>query len=293
MKKITLVLSCLIFSSVIAQVGIDTNKPHESSILDMSHTVRGFLAPSIALTNKKDVTSITDAKEGLLIFNTTDSVDLVRGYYYWSSLTEEWLPFVNTTKERIDDDSSLMFASTLGYGPHGSKDTAPKKFSLGDVTATQFKCFEILDSFVGSQKHSYCGYDLDKNISWEKAFDLAKAIHGYLPVITTDSEWNKIKDNLLGIGGNSNNNIWIGYNVISYPGNPIEFTWVTGEKSKINWSNSSTVQVNFAAGKPAKTEGCVRVSPISDPARTWTNEDCNLTSIDGVGFNYLLIEFNQ
>ncbi|WP_300675680.1 hypothetical protein [Soonwooa sp.] len=278
---------------MIAQVGIDTSEPDESSILDMSHTTKGFLAPSIALIDKKDTSSIVDAKDGLLVFNTTDTEDFPKGYYYWNSLTEEWLPFVNKTKERYDDDSDLMFASILGYGPSGSKDTAPKKFSLGDVTATQFKCFEILDQFVGSQKHSYCGYDLDKNVSWETAFNLTKAIYGYLPVITTDFEWGKIKSNLMGIGGNSDNNIWIGYNVISYPGNPIEFAWVTGEKSKINWSNSSTVQVNFAAGTPTTTSGCVRVSPISSAARTWTNEDCSLTSKDGVGFNYLLVEFNQ
>lgn len=294
MKKNYMLVAVISISCFLkAQVGIDTTEPDGSSVLDMSHTTKGFLPPQIALSDTKDVASIPDAKEGLLVFNTTDREKFPKGYYYWDSLSQQWSPWINTTKLRDDNNSDLMFASTLGYGPSGSMTSAPKKFTLGDVTATQFKCFKILDGFVGSKLHTYCGYDLDKNVSWETAFDLTKAIYGYLPVITTDYEWNQIKSNLLGIGGNSSNNIWIGYNVISYPGNPIEFTWVTGEKSKVNWSNSSTVQVNFAQGAPTTTSGCVRVSPGTDPNRTWTNEDCSLTSKDGVGFNYLLIEFNQ
>lgn len=87
MKKVLsltlLILPALIFS----QVGIGTNSPNPSAMLDITATNKGFLPPRIALSSLNDITTIVSPVESLIIFNTatagTSPNNVIPGLYYF------------------------------------------------------------------------------------------------------------------------------------------------------------------------------------------------------------------
>jgi hypothetical protein len=85
MKKIALFILLIGFSNLQAQIGIGTDTPDASSILDISPTGndRGILIPRITETQKN---SITSPANGLLVFQT----DNTAGFYYYSTATSSW-----------------------------------------------------------------------------------------------------------------------------------------------------------------------------------------------------------
>src|SRR5690606_37844339 len=76
---------CLIYTTIsTAQVGIGTDMPNPSTILDIRSNNRGVLFPQVALTDLTDQTTIDSGNvESLMVFNTTDNQNLDPGYYYW------------------------------------------------------------------------------------------------------------------------------------------------------------------------------------------------------------------
>jgi len=297
-KQLTLLSSCFVFSSfgfLHAQVGVNTNPPHSSAIFDMSDSKRGFLPPRVALESLTDVNTIDNPKDGLLVFNTTTTGNIAKGYYFWNAQISQWDPFYNTVDDEIRDVSDLAYASTLGYSPYGKMSRTPDEFTFGGVTASKLKCAAFKDDYKDAKEHYYCTYTLDQNINWGQAFKMAKFLQSYIAVITTTNEWDFVRDELLA-GGDTPNNIWIGYNTIQYPGNNRQFTWITGEKSTINWSNASDLQVNYAKDKVfnANPSGCVYIkSSASSPAREWEVANCASQTLEGSPINHLLIELNN
>lgn len=80
MKKILLSLF-LSFTSVYSQnVGIGTNSPDASAILDLSSTNAGLLTPRMTETEKNTIAS---PATGLLIYQT----DAIQGFYYYNGTT--------------------------------------------------------------------------------------------------------------------------------------------------------------------------------------------------------------
>lgn len=294
-KTILLPLGLLLLGSglLFSQVGINTASPDPSAVLDMSPVGRGFLAPRVALSGTADTATISSPKEGLLVFNTTDNTALDPGYYYWDNTASLWKPFYSGAGSTVTSTTPRMYASVLGYNPFGTGAQSPDTFSYNGVQAIKQGCFSFTDSYLGAPTHMYCGYNLSASVDWNGAFEMGQFLNGYMTAITSQNEWNFIRTNLLNGSGNSNNNIWIGYNTIQYPGNEPEYTWITGEKSDINWSNSSTIQANYETGEPNGTSGCVRISPSSNPVRGWYNDPCNSTSLNGSPINFLIVEFNN
>ncbi len=275
-----------------AQVGINTEPPHVTAALDMSDSGKGFLAPRVSLQGNRDTSTISQPRKGLLVFNTTNNATMQTGYYYWNN--EKWDPFYNTSSESFQTISETIFASSLGYVPSGDYELALTELSYYGATSLKRDCFQFTDTFNGAVSKTYCGYTMEGTITWEQAFYFAKYLKGYLATITSTDEWNAIRTNLLTLGANANNNIWIGYNTIQSPGNPREYNWITGERSVINWSNSSVLQVNYAPGEPDTTTGCVHISSSTTSAnRNWYNAPCNTTTANGAPFNYLIVEFHN
>jgi hypothetical protein len=277
----------------LAQVGINTDAPHPSSALDMSKVIdKGVLTPKVALSDERDKTTIINPKKGLIVFNTTENVSLKKGYYYYNN--EKWEPFFNSSDVTLQGVSHNIYASTLGYVPFGFSEYSLEELSYYGATSVKRQCFEFQDSYPNAQIHTYCGYTMDGPVTWEQAFEFAKYQKGYLATITSDAEWNAIKSNLLSQGENANNNIWIGYNTIQSPGNTREYTWITGEKSVINWSNSSTLQTVYASNEPNGATGCVYIADSSfSPNRNWYNDPCDINTVNGKPFNYIIIEFHN
>jgi hypothetical protein len=290
MKKCIIVCGFLTSLFYCAQVGINTNPPDKSAIFDMSDSKRGFLAPRVALKTKVDTETIVDPKDGLVIFNTTDNNTISAGYYYWNRIENSWIPFYNKNIERTDEVTNLMLASNLGYNPTGKGDTSPDVFSLAGITATKKACLKYTDTFGNAPTHSYCFYNLDANIDWAQAFVMAKFLKGYLGVITTSNEWDFVKNALSTISSqNANNSIWMGYSKIAFPGNPSEYTWITGERSTVSWSNDSTLETGYSVTKPNLSKNCIRIKEKSTSvARNWIDEDCS-----NKNSNFLIVEFNN
>jgi hypothetical protein len=84
-KLLLLVISISFYSYTHAQIGIGTDTPDASSILDLSPSGndKGILIPRITETQKN---SIISPANGLLVFQT----DNKEGFYYFSTVTSSW-----------------------------------------------------------------------------------------------------------------------------------------------------------------------------------------------------------
>lgn len=69
-KSILFILSHFFFMHSIAQVGIGTSNPHNSAIVDIESTNKGFLPPRLT---KAERNAISSPEPGLLIYNTDDN----------------------------------------------------------------------------------------------------------------------------------------------------------------------------------------------------------------------------
>lgn len=83
MKK---TLSAIIIATgvtVSAQVGVNTDSPDQSAILDVKSINKGFLPPRIALNSTTDIVTIPSPATGLFVYNTGAGTLTTKGYYYW------------------------------------------------------------------------------------------------------------------------------------------------------------------------------------------------------------------
>jgi len=107
MKKIVLVL-LYIPVVVLAQVGVGTNTPNPSAMLEISTTDKGFLPPRIALTGTTDVLTIPSPVAGLMIYNTSttgsSSNSVTPGFYYYDG--SKWQRIINQ-----QPDATIVFNS--------------------------------------------------------------------------------------------------------------------------------------------------------------------------------------
>ncbi len=105
MKKICHLGIALSSLSFYGQVGINTNLPDPSAIIEVSADAppgsvstakKGLLLPRVALSGSNDTTTIPNPARGLLIINTADSGTypnevLANEYYYWDGFHWERL----------------------------------------------------------------------------------------------------------------------------------------------------------------------------------------------------------
>lgn len=87
MKKISIV-TLLCSAAIFAQVGVGTNTPNASAMLDVTSTSKGFLQPRVALTGTSDASTIASPAAGLMIYNTatagSGATAVTPGVYYYS-----------------------------------------------------------------------------------------------------------------------------------------------------------------------------------------------------------------
>lgn len=99
MKKIVLTLSALLFCYFVysQSVGIGTNNPNPSAILEIADSTKGFLPPRVALISTASSNPVTNPAAGLLVFNTATSGtvpnNVTPGYYFWNGT--KWYPVIN------------------------------------------------------------------------------------------------------------------------------------------------------------------------------------------------------
>lgn len=114
-KYLVLLVSINFLHSQSRNVGVNTETPDQSAILEVSAdplptssitTKKGLLLPQLALTSIVDVTTIPSPARGLLVFNTADSGTYpnqvtANKFYYWNGLTWERLVFTSVAEEAV------------------------------------------------------------------------------------------------------------------------------------------------------------------------------------------------
>lgn len=114
MKSILITLVFYSFlTNAYAQVGIGTNNPDASAILDLnpSGNDKGLLIPRLSQGQRDAINSPVN---GLLIFQT----DNTEGFYYYSSANSSWIklsliPEVNTNAQNIATNTSSITANYI------------------------------------------------------------------------------------------------------------------------------------------------------------------------------------
>jgi len=115
LKSILITLVFIVFfTSAYAQVGIGTNDPDVSAILDLnpSGNDKGLLIPRLTQTQRDAINSPNPPPNGLLIFQT----DNTEGFYYYSSANSSWIklsliPEVNTNAQNIATNTASITAN--------------------------------------------------------------------------------------------------------------------------------------------------------------------------------------
>lgn len=111
MMSFSLFASCFLFSQT-RSVGINTNTPDASAILDINATPpsstqkRGFLLPRIALLNLTDQVTIPTPAKGLLVYNTADAGVYpnnvtANNYYFWDGAKWMAMPLRNFVEDAV------------------------------------------------------------------------------------------------------------------------------------------------------------------------------------------------
>lgn len=129
MKKLyflTIMLLGLIANAVAqGNVGIGTNTPNASSILDINSNNKGVLFPNVALIGINVATPLTSPATGLVVWNTTTGSGLTPGYYYnagtpsspnWTRVANGSVqtPSLSNTKVWIGNTSNIATEQTIG-----------------------------------------------------------------------------------------------------------------------------------------------------------------------------------
>lgn len=300
MKYIYSIASLLLFFCGYAQeqgsVGIGTENPHKSAVLDINSNDKGFLAPHIALVSKTDRTTIPNPADGIMVYNTNTiagnaQTALSPGLVYWQ--TNEWKQAKVSTAIEITENDRLI--SYLGYDNQAFTDDLAQDFTFNGINFKLNECIKWAQN-----NHTYCSYTTTVGMNWQQAFNAAKEKKGYLVTITSLAEWQYLYNNL--INNKLPNSFWIGYNKIDFSGNPTEFAWITGEKTKIDWPTLTTEDY-FRNGEPNNqggNEGCVHVvskfiQDREEGRRGWNDLSCNNTTDWNGGTNYMshiIVEYN-
>lgn len=320
------------------QVGIGTQTPDASAVLDVVASDKGFLAPQIALSAAGIWTLTGAATEGMLVYNTTDNATLDPGYYFWDGTV--WQPTGLGSRTNIVSDG--VIPSILGYNPNGVHPADNSTTVVDGITFTNRGCTQWTTG-IGANNHYYCAYTSGGNgssnanpgangVNWGTAYNVGKQLKGYLVTITSTTELGFVTTSVIGKTypsgyGQLDNNLWIGNNKAinrsftpanqPAPGIPIEFYWITGEESKYAWSNTTTVEQNFADNADPvqdepnnrfNNEGCTHMwakgmsNGLSGLRLKWNDAPCTQTTFypgdaslieERRAFNQLIIEFNQ
>ncbi|PWN57990.1 C-type lectin domain-containing protein [Chryseobacterium viscerum] len=250
-----------------------------------------------------DVTITPEGSERIDVSNVATaqaSLTIPAGYYVViknTGLTSgtTWVVTL-LTSGNIGSSGSFGFStSILGYIPvKASQRAVPAIF--GGVSVSEKGCKKW--SGIGANGHTYCAYQLGGGKNFYDTFSFAKQVGGYVVTMTSNAERTFVNTNIL-TGYTLNNNIWIGYNKVAYPGNSTEFTWITGEDWTIDWTTSpnSTPQSFFASGEPNNgggTEGsCHIYNTAGSASRQWNDLSGSSTNFAGSVFDQVILEFNE
>lgn len=116
----------LLGTSATAQVGINTNTPNPSSVLDINSSNKGVLFPQYDLIALNSTTSpISNPADGLMIYNKGGLSTYPKGYYVW--VRNQWQRVILSGSE--PQTMSLIISSGVLI-PTGSTDNTLSNFTV-------------------------------------------------------------------------------------------------------------------------------------------------------------------
>lgn len=100
--KINIIVFCIICGINYAQIGINTETPNKSSILEIKSKgdYKGVMFPKVFLNSSTDQSTIQNPKESLIVYNTNKSLFGKQSLVYWSG--EKWVDLMPGTKAMAD-----------------------------------------------------------------------------------------------------------------------------------------------------------------------------------------------
>ena len=122
MKKIALLLAAFIALTAQAQVGIGTSSPDASSVLDITSTTKGMLAPRMTATQKS---AISSPATGLLIYQT----DGTTGFYYYTG--SAWIGLPNSGLLSKVEGTNFTGSLLVGHATTGTLNAAEYNTGIG------------------------------------------------------------------------------------------------------------------------------------------------------------------
>jgi len=272
------------------QINVSQGKEIASADLQIDAPNKGLGIPQLALSSETDKNPVqTDPKEGLLVYNTTNNDLLEQGYYIWQN--QKWNRIGGSKK--INTITQLILPEILNYDSNSGYRNSPETVFLpnGNVSLNRETCAQWKNE-VGGNNHYYCVYSSNKaDINFANAYLVSFSTKGYMITITSDAEWDFIKENILKTSVTAKT--WLGYAVQKQPGNDYKYVWITGETFDNKWSNQPDVQHHFAPNEPLNAinnpvDKCTVINSAAVSAeRLWTSNNCNenLTNV--------IIEFNN
>lgn len=104
-SALTMLFFFLLSTRAEAQIGIGTVTPNASSILDITSTTQGMLAPR--MTTAQRIAIVTPA-ESLLVFDTTE-----KAFYFYNASTTAWIKMANESALRRTNYKLVKSAADL------------------------------------------------------------------------------------------------------------------------------------------------------------------------------------
>lgn len=130
--KTSIYISCMVLFSILtnAQVGINTNTPNASSVLDINSSNKGVLFPQYdLLVLNSTSTPVANPADGLIIYNSGGASAFPKGYYIW--IRNQW--------QRIIVSGSEPQAMSLLISPGILIPTRSTNNTLGNFAVTSNK----------------------------------------------------------------------------------------------------------------------------------------------------------
>lgn len=147
-----------------AQVGIDNDNPHASSLLEIGTGIdnNGILLPRVALTAANIAAPVTNPAHSLLIYNTSTNLtpvgyinDVRPGFYSWDATQNKWITQTNenraakwtstNTNEELNEGNANeinIFGTQVFNDDTGLYQVTPSNFA-DDLLITEAGRYEI------------------------------------------------------------------------------------------------------------------------------------------------------
>lgn len=154
MKHYIFLLFTLFYCNAYSQVGIGTDEPHSSSLLDVFSQNKGVLIPRVSLVATNSSKPVDNPENSLLVYNTatniSGSTSVSPGFYYWlkdNNQSGNWIRLAGESGQawNIQGTDSPSFSSTdniyhkgnVAVGFDSTDEASLKKFEVkGDFKSS-------------------------------------------------------------------------------------------------------------------------------------------------------------